>query len=156
MRLPASRFHQLFGGDAAGPLQQVQDSGGFAAFAGDFRLDGLGVGLGGLCGRAALGRFLRREWPSPALVLTGVTGRATWRTAGLLVGFRPGASGNGRGGTGFFCGQRGHFASPSAVITAVTNMDHSGWPEMQGNSERSRTRRWNGDASTQMTAGDRR
>ena len=80
MRLPAGGFHQFLGGDAARPLQQVQDLGGLAAVA--------RLGLGGLGFLRALGRFLGRGGLLPRLALGGRNGRATWRTGGLFVGFR--------------------------------------------------------------------
>jgi len=52
MRLPAGSLDQLLQGDAAGPFQQIEDLGRFAAGAGRSSF----LGAGGLVGRLAFGR----------------------------------------------------------------------------------------------------
>jgi hypothetical protein len=130
-------------------LKQVQDPGGFAAVPGGLRL-GEHLGL-----FAAFGRFLGRAGLLTRLCLGGRNGRATLRNTGLFIGFRRVARGCGCGwgGAGFFCNRRRHFLFSLSGDYRVHDMNHSEAYEKQPKSERSRKRRWNGDAGRQMSVG---
>ena len=80
MRLPPGRLHQFLTGNPARPLQQVQDLGGLAPFAGTL----------GLC--RGLGRFLRGAGLLlPALAFLGATGARCGAPGAFLLalGFAP-------------------------------------------------------------------
>src|ERR1700691_41675 len=72
MRLPARDLHQFFSGDAAGPLQQVQDLGGLAAVADTTQL------------LSAFGRFLGWGGPLSRLTLLRPKVGALWAHVGLF------------------------------------------------------------------------
>ena len=76
MSLPARRLHQLFRGDAARPLEQVQDFGSLTAVA----------GTGGFLG--AFGRILRRGGLLTRLSLLRRNMGATWRNTRPFCRFR--------------------------------------------------------------------
>src|SRR5260370_376633 len=101
VRQPAGGLHQVLGSGAAGPFQQVQDLGSFAAVAGNLRFGDLALG-------AALGRFLGGRGVAGRLGLGGRNVGATWRNASLFVRFRLLAACCGCGGGVFFWNQRGH------------------------------------------------
>jgi hypothetical protein len=119
MRLPASRFHQLFGSYASRPLQQMEHDSGLAAVA----------GAGGVL--RAFGRFLGRAGLLPRLTLLGRDVGATCASVGLFGGFRL-RSRSGWGGFGFWC--RCHDLFSFRGDRRGHDMDHSGAQQMQADS----------------------
>ena len=111
MRLPAGGFHQFLGGDAAGPLQQVEDLGGLAAIA--------GLGLAPWLSRG-LWALSWPGWPScPTWPWRAQRGARRAPTRGLLVGFA-GSSATVAGAVPVSSVVDVMMVSPFAVITAVT------------------------------------
>ena len=108
MRLPAGGFHQLFGGDPAGPLQQFEDRGCLAAVA---------SGIALFFGLARLGAFLAEVAFFPGLPFLGATFAPFLVTRVVLVAL---GSAVVLAGAVSICSVLAIMLSPLAVIIAVT------------------------------------